>query len=217
MKVIFFFDVMSPYTYWSWQILKRYRSLWNLSLDFRPIHLGAVLASSGNVTPASVPNKARYNVKDLERNAKWFKLEHEWKGVPSNFLKDVAPVTILLNRLLSELVSDSHVSEDRKWAAVEAAFRMVWEEAKYRKGHEFLAPERSVIIDQILSQANLEKGKEIHKTNTDQAIALGAFGSPTFVIAEEMYFGSDRFEQMAFLQGKSWHGPNPPSPWFSKI
>ena len=36
--------------------------------------------------------------------------------------------------------------------------------------------------------------KSALKKNTDEAIARGAFGAPTFFIDEEMFFGNDRFE-----------------------
>ena len=34
----------------------------------------------------------------------------------------------------------------------------------------------------------------IMKENTDTAMARGAFGSPTFFVGEEMFFGHDRLD-----------------------
>ena len=36
--------------------------------------------------------------------------------------------------------------------------------------------------------------KEALKTNTDEAIARGAFGVPTFFVGDDMYFGNDRLD-----------------------
>jgi len=54
--------------------------------------------------------------------------------------------------------------------------------------------------------------------NTELAIEKGMFGAPTIYVTpvkngqqarEMMFFGSDRFEQMAWAIGKVWEGPNP--------
>lgn len=57
--------------------------------------------------------------------------------------------------------------------------------------------------------------KERLKQNTNEAVEAGAFGVPTMLVSSndddkpQFFFGSDRFEQMAFLTGKKWHGYNP--------
>ena len=68
----------------------------------------------------------------------------------------------------------------------------------------------------------------LRQANTAEAIELGAFGVPWIVFPAEAlkeqraiqsvqtaksgrvaFFGSDRFELIAFLLGKPWLGPNP--------
>lgn len=46
------------------------------------------------------------------------------------------------------------------------------------------------IFERISDQAI----KDELKTNTDEAIARGAFGAPTLFVGDEMFFGNDRFE-----------------------
>ncbi|MBC7720301.1 MAG: DsbA family protein, partial [Chitinophagaceae bacterium] len=47
--------------------------------------------------------------------------------------------------------------------------------------------------------------KDALKANTDEAIARGAFGSPTFFVASDMYFGNDRIDlvRSAVLRGRA--------------
>jgi len=67
---------------------------------------------------------------------------------------------------------------------------------------------------------NSEAVKENLKTNTNEAIAAGAFGAPAMMVEltsgqnqpPTLFFGSDRFEQLAFLAQKTWLGPNPTPP-----
>ena len=49
---------------------------------------------------------------------------------------------------------------------------------------------------------------------TEEAGDRGAFGAPTMFFSEngeneQMFWGSDRFEMVAFMYGKEWLGPNP--------
>jgi 2-hydroxychromene-2-carboxylate isomerase len=64
------------------------------------------------------------------------------------------------------------------------------------------------------------------RAQTEHAVELGGFGVPLMAIptsalvrmppgseskTHQIWFGSDRFEQMAFFLGKTWLGPNPPT------
>jgi len=68
--------------------------------------------------------------------------------------------------------------------------------------------------------------KDRLRQQTQRAVELGGFGVPLMAIptsafvrkppgaakaGQQIWFGSDRFEQMAFFLGKTWMGPNPPA------
>ena len=216
----FYFDVMSPYTYFAFQVLKRYRSIWKLETRFFPMNLGTVMKESHNTPPAMVPNRAIFLNNDLMRNTKWYGLEGIWLGMPSNFFSaQVGRTAILLNRLLASLVSHEDIADDLKWAAVNTAFRILWEDPKYRSGSAFVEAKPEEVVRDFLTQlrispslVDLNGGKDVLKANTEKALSLHAFGSPVIQFPkyeEEIFFGSDRFEQIAFLLGLPWKGPNP--------
>ena len=70
-----------------------------------------------------------------------------------------------------------------------------------------------------LAQTELAQGeatKKALRANTEEAVARGAFGSPTAFVqeadaSEAMFFGSDRMEQLAHHLGLPYHGARPPS------
>ena len=77
-------------------------------------------------------------------------------------------------------------------------------------------------IPALLSSITSTEVKDTLKATVGEALDAGAFGAPFMVVqpgnssssssdvGEEMvFFGSDRFEQMAFSLGLPWHGPNP--------
>ena len=50
----------------------RYKSLWNVDINLKPVFMAGITRASGNSVPLMVPNKALYMHKDLLRCAKYF-------------------------------------------------------------------------------------------------------------------------------------------------
>ena len=75
-----------------------------------------------------------------------------------------------------------------------------------------------MLLNKLVSHINDPKMKDGLSGKTKYAIEeLNMYGVPAFVIDDEFFFGSDRFEQIAFLKGKPWYGPNPDMSKFSKL
>jgi glutathione S-transferase kappa 1 len=89
--------------------------------------------------------------------------------------------------------------------------------------HELL---KSICIDaglsdecasELMAHINDSETVNVLKRNVAEAVSSGAFGAPFMVVTplgadEQVYFGSDRFEAMAFSIGKPWLGPDPQRP-----
>ncbi|XP_012933469.1 glutathione S-transferase kappa 1 isoform X4 [Heterocephalus glaber] len=76
-----FYDVLSPYSWLGFEVLCRYRNIWNIKLQFRPTYIAGIMKDSGNKPPAMVPRKAQYMANDLRRLKEHFQ-------VPLRFPKD---------------------------------------------------------------------------------------------------------------------------------
>ena len=61
----------------------------------------------------------------------------------------------------------------------------------------------------LIDVATTQDVKDKLRHNTEEAIKLGAFGAPFIVVDDQIYFGSDRLEQMAFTHNLPWVGPDP--------
>ena len=78
---------------------------------------------------------------------------------------------------------------------------------KVRKG---LAKTRSAMVERIaadgevlLAAADDEKVKAAYGENTEQALAAGVFGAPSYVIDDELYWGQDRLDFLDRALGES--------------
>ena len=228
LKVTFYFDTMSPYTYFAWHVLKQYKSLWNLDVTLAPIFLGGVMAASGNTPPAFLPNRGAFMAKDLKRNVKWLGLDAKFKGYPRNLFQDIPKISMTINRFLCVVINDTGLPQGDKWRLVDAGYQIIWEDPTFRTAmNEFHLPDgEEGMIRRIYELAGMPvnptavtlietTGKDLLKLNTEKVIELKAFGAPVFHFPESVdksiFFGSDRFEQMAFIFGKKWFGPNGPS------
>ena len=85
----------------------------------------------------------------------------------------------------------------------ETIFRHVW-----RGGLEALEPARLQALADTLTPSREVNGDAVKvqlKHNTDEAIALGVFGVPAFVVDGKLFWGLDSLPMLrAYLQGDAW-------------
>lgn len=186
MKLEFFFDVVSPYSYLAAFQVEALVKPYTTDLIWRPFFLGGVMKASGNQPPGMIPAKGRYMLKDLARQARLMDLPFAFPTVfPAN--------TLLAQRALTSLPQASIPD------AARALFSAYW-----GQGQDISQP--SVVAD-ILGETSVAQGqtdgaKAALQATTEEAVKRGAFGAPTFFLSQEilgeetsgddMFFGNDR-------------------------
>jgi len=213
--VHFFYDVVSPYSYFGFEILCRYKSRWNLDLKLRPFFLGGVMKGSGNKPPAMhAPDKGKYLSVDVERCSKYYDLPTKFPHNPQELM--FANGTITAQRFLTVL-------DMERPELVEKVSRELWLRAWVRD-EDIIKPDGIAAaakaagmelkdIESMLSKVKNDDVKKRLMQTTQEALDLGGFGSPMIVFdannEKQMIFGSDRFPVMAHMLGLKWEGPNP--------
>ncbi|XP_015674290.1 glutathione S-transferase kappa 1-like [Protobothrops mucrosquamatus] len=91
-KVECFYDVVSPYSWLGFEIICRYRSIWNLDLHLRPVFLSGIMNATGNQPPAMLPKRGEYLQKDVSQMGKYCQ-------VPINLPKDFVNAMIVKGSL----------------------------------------------------------------------------------------------------------------------
>ena len=82
---------------------------------------------------------------------------------------------------------------------IEIVFRHMWEDAKKMDDPEVI---RAALDDSGLDGASILERiqdpavKERLLRYTEQSVARGTFGSPTFFVGEEIFFGKDRLREV---------------------
>lgn len=187
-EIEFFFDVASSYSYLAAVAAPGVAEAAGLPVRWRPMLLGAVFKATGNASPALVPAKARWMMGDLAREA-------ARAGVPFVFpARHFPPNSLLPMRALCA------VAEGEVPRAARALFDAFW----VRGGDVGAA---AVVVEAldgagfdgaaVVARASAQEVKDRLRANTDEAVARGAFGAPSFFLGDALYWGHDRMGALA--------------------
>ncbi len=182
-KVEFFFDVGSPASYLAWTQLEGIAQRTNAKIIWRPMLLGAVFQATGNASPASVPAKGPYMLKDLQRFSNIY-------GVPFNFNPFFPLNTMHLMR-----GATAYLEEPEFQTYLAAIFNALWSEQLNMESPEVVAEvltKAGIDVTDFMARISETEVKERLKDTTEEAVARGVFGAPSFFVNGEMFFGQDR-------------------------
>ncbi|XP_076010965.1 glutathione S-transferase kappa 1-like [Genypterus blacodes] len=220
-KVIeLFYDVVSPYSWLGFEIVCRYRNVWNVDLKLRPAFLGGVMQAAGNKPPGLVPNKFLYMTKDLNRLAQYFNVPLQ---APSDPFEAMFQKGSLSAMRFVAAVQERETGGDQQVEQVSRElWRRIWSEDKDITEPASLSEAamkaglHAKEIEELLKLSTSKDIKDKLKRTTQEALDHGSFGFPMMVCHvngnAEMFFGSDRFELMADCIGEKWLGPQPEKP-----
>ena len=183
----FLFDFGSPNAFLSHEAIPAIEKRTGVKFEYVPILLGGIFKSTNNKSPAEtlagVKNKPEFMALETERFVKRF-------GVKPHTWNPFFPVNTL--NLMRAAVAAQMEGVFEKY--VEAAFHHMWVEPKKMDDPEVAAKALSSSgLDAAKLFARAQdadvKGKLLE--NTQSAVERGAFGSPTFFVGKEMFFGKD--------------------------
>ena len=188
MQVEYFFDCSSPWTYLSYTRIEDICARHEADLIWRPFLVGGVF---NTVNPSvyeqrskPVPVKARYYQKDLQD---WASYQGIIIGSPKVF--PVNSVKAMRGAFVA--MEEGLVSE---YAA--AVFKAYWTDLQDISQDDILTgvvKEVGLDVDEFYGKITSQEYKDMLRSNTDELIERGGFGSPSFFVdGADMYFGNDR-------------------------
>lgn len=155
----------------------------NAQIIWRPMLLGAVFQATGNASPAAVPAKGPYMLKDLQRFSNIY-------GVPFNFNPFFPLNTMHLMR-----GATAYLEEPEFQTYLAAIFNALWSEKLNMESPEVVAEvltKAGIDVTDFMARISETEVKERLKDTTEEAVARGVFGAPSFFVNGEMFFGQDR-------------------------
>ena len=185
----FYFDYISPYSHIANAAVKQLKDRTGATVEIKPMFLGAVMQATGNRPPGMVPAKNAYMLKDLNRCAARYGL--------SIRMNPHFPMVNTRGLLRATIGMANDPAEQQRF--IDACFRHMWQTPEplnpgEEASVEAMCEAEGFDFTEIQRLAEEESNKAAMKENTDTAIARGAFGSPTFFVGDEMFFGHDRLD-----------------------
>jgi 2-hydroxychromene-2-carboxylate isomerase len=187
LNVEFHFDFGSPNAYLAEIALPAIEKRTGVKFAYVPVLLGGVYKATGNLSPAEslrgIKNKPEYNAIETER----FLRRHNITKFKMNPFFPVNTLALMRGAVAAQF-------EGVFEPYFRAAYNHMWVEPKkmddpavFREA--FLAS--GLDIDRIVARSQQDDVKKKLIENTNDAVARGTFGSPTFFVGDEIYFGKD--------------------------
>jgi len=195
----FLFDFGSPNAYLSHEAIPAIEKRTGVRFEYVPILLGGIFKSTNNKSPAEtlagVKNKPEFMKLETERFIKRF-------NVAPYVWNPFFPVNTL--NLMRAAIAAQFEGVFEKY--VDAAFHHMWREPKKMDDPEVAVKAlTSSGLDgaRLLARAQEADVKAKLIENTQSAVDRGAFGSPTFFVGKEMFFGKEQLREVEeMISGK---------------
>jgi 2-hydroxychromene-2-carboxylate isomerase len=192
LKIEFHFDFGSPNAYLAELVLPEIEQRTGVKFAYIPVLLGGVYKATGNMSPGEtlrgIKNKPEYNALETER----FVRRHNITNFKLNPFFPVNTLALMRGAVAAQF-------EGLFERYFRAAYHHMWAEPKkmddprvFREA--FLSSDLD--IDRISARAQQDEVKKKLIENTSDAVARGSFGSPTFYVGDEIFFGKDKLREV---------------------
>jgi 2-hydroxychromene-2-carboxylate isomerase len=192
LRVEFHYDFGSPNAYLSHRVLPAIAERTGIEIHYIPILLGGIFKSTNNRSPmeqfADVLNKPEYQAKETLR----FLLKHDITELVRNPHFPVNTISMMRGAVFAQ---------GKEWEAqyIDTLFKAMWE-----RGLNMADPEQ---IGSVLTEAGLPVAEIVAAIsdpnvkqglidNTADSVARGNFGSPSFFVNDELFFGKDKLRDL---------------------
>jgi 2-hydroxychromene-2-carboxylate isomerase len=189
------FDVGSPNAFLSHEAIPAIERRTGVKFEYVPILLGGIFKATNNKSPAEslagIKNKREFQALETERFIQRFHVKrYTWNPF--------FPVNTL-NLMRAAVAAQIEGVFDQY---VDAAFHHMWLEPKKMDDPE--------VAMKALTASGLDTAKLFARAqdsdvkaklieNTQSAVERGAFGSPTFFVGREMFFGKEQLREVEGL------------------
>ena len=192
LKVEFHFDFGSPNAYLAELALPAIEKRTGVKFDYVPVLLGGVYKATNNMSPAEslrgIKNKPEYQALETRR----FMARHHITTFKTNPFFPVNTLMLMRGAVAAQF-------ENMFEPYFRAAYHHMWEDPKKMDDLEVFRDAfilSGIDIDRLIARAQQDDVKKKLIDNTADAVARGSFGSPTFFVGKEMFFGKDQLRDV---------------------
>ena len=188
----FLFDFGSPNAYLVHRVIPAVEQRTGVRFEYVPVLLGGVFKLTGNASPAvtlqGIKNKGEYQALEMRR----FLAEHAIDDFRANPHFPVNTLQIMRGALVARREGFFEVYVDE-------IYRHMWSDPKKMDEPDVIRAaleESGLDADTVLAGIQDPEIKAALVAATEEAVNRGVFGSPSFFVGDELYFGKDRLAEV---------------------
>ena len=192
LKVEFQFDFGSPNAYLAELALPGIERRTGVKFGYVPVLLGGIYKATNNMSPAEslrgIRNKPEYQAVETQR----FIRRHNITRFRQNPFFPVNTLMLMRGAVAAQF-------EGVFEPYFRAAYHHMWEEPKKMDDLEVFRSaftSSGIDIERLIARAQQDDVKKRLIELTTDAVDRGAFGSPTFFVGKEMFFGKDQLRDV---------------------
>lgn len=193
MQITYIYDFASPNGYFVHKVLPRIAQAAGADLVYRPALLGGIFKATGNQAPmmafADVKGKLDYGRVEIARFIERHGLAFTWNpAFPINTLP------LMRAAVFAE-------GKDWKQSYIDTVMDAMWLHGKDMGQPEVIGEvlsEAGLPVDEIMAGAQDAEVKAQLIALTEEAVSRGVFGLPTMFAGDEMFFGKDSLDDLAW-------------------
>lgn len=195
-EITFYFDFISPYAWLGFQAQPEALQGISHLVHCKPVLFGAMLKHHGQLGPAEIPAKRDWTYRQVQWLARQQGVDLQMPAAhPFN------PLALL--RLAVATQTDGQPNR----YATEQILKHVW-----CSGLDAADPDRLAALAASIAPVQDPQSTQVKQqlqTWTQEALALGVFGVPTWVVDGKVFWGQDALPMLrAYLLGDDWfNGP----------
>ncbi len=184
----YYYSLVSPWAYLGGVRLEETARRHGAAIHHKPVNLQEVFPVSGGLPLAKrAPQRQAYRLAELER---W----RDFLGMPLNLHPQHFPAA---DWPAAGIVIAARQGDQDCGKLSNAILKAVWVEERNIADTETLrtiADENGMDGNALLEAAASDPVGAEYKANTEEAIARGVFGSPTYVFQDQLFWGQDRLD-----------------------
>ncbi len=186
-NIDFYFSIGSTYTYLTVTRILDVEKKHQVKFNWIPFSVRAIMKEMNNIPfPPDKKNKVNYMWRDIERRAEGYGF----------FAKTPVPYPLTQFDLANKLAI---VGLKEGWGVdyVRLTYKRWFQEGKepaVETNISEICNELKIDKDKAIEKANTEELEKEYLKNTDSARKNKVFGSPSFIVKNEIFWGDDRME-----------------------
>ena len=186
-NIDFYFSIGSTYTYLTVTRILDVEKKHQIKFNWKPFSVRVIMKEMDNIPfPKDKINKVNYMWRDIERRAEGYGF----------FAKTPVPYPLSEFDLANQIAI---LGLDKGWGTdyIRLTYKKWFQERKepaIDPSISEICKELGLKKDEIISEAKSEIFEKKYMSNTDSARKKKVFGSPSFIVENEIFWGDDRME-----------------------